>query len=301
MAEWAWCAFRLIVCDEEMEKKLLILSCLIVQSFAVHLFGQGDASGIEDLEEMLYDQSFGVDDLEREDLPRYVPWRERDGLAKYQHFIPRKGWTTNRFVNALIFLATNNLAVNRWRDDRCSRVAAVSLGTLAEIDCQQAQSFVRQICTNAVPLNFEGSSRFIACTLPGVFCRTNFEPEVFDYLRQVCVLTNRYEECSVAMTYHLKSTLCGIPLSWRSDATTNLCRYIYFVIHNVSYGPLSQDHELVNLLPAYSNSIQRIRALEYIANSNTNESRRVKAQRKLDSLLRIPTNELNDLSWITGN
>ena len=86
----------------------------------------------------------------------------------------------------------------------------------------------------------------------------------------------------------------------RPVATTNLCKYIYFVMHHTSYGVFSHDGELMELLPSYSNSMQRIRILQHINNTNTNEHRRSVARLELEPLVRIPTNELNDVYWLEG-
>ena len=59
-----------------------------------------------------------------------------------------------------------------------------------------------------------------------------------------------------------------------------------------------QDLELSNFIPAYSNSLQRLSLMRYVSTSATNAWERSNAALVVQRLGSIPTNQLNDISWI---
>ena len=221
--------------------------------------------------------------------------REHDIVPYFRRYMEETGCTTNQLINGFIYLATNFVNNTIWNDAALkSEVADNSWFALSAVNHPLARSFLLQACTNSPNVK-------LAEALPGVFRYTNLEPEVFDYLRTVCVQTNRYEDCSAGIALVLRNVCRDLPSEVRPAATTNLCKYIYFSIGQSSEDQLALEHELVGLLPTYSNSYQRIEVLRNTMRVHPSEYSRNYAQRILRPLLRIPTNELNDVSWITGD
>ena len=77
-----------------------------------------------------------------------------------------------------------------------------------------------------------------------------------------------------------------------------MCYYLYFSLHHTTKHLSYQDDTLAEFLPAYSNSIQRLETLRHIAATTTNSMTRANVQQRIDMLSAIPTNQLNDISWI---
>jgi hypothetical protein len=79
---------------------------------------------------------------------------------------------------------------------------------------------------------------------------------------------------------------------------TTIANYLYFSICHTTRQVVRQDRKLAFFLSAYSNSIQRLDAMRYVQSTTTNLRTRVLAQQEVDRLSAIPTNQLNDISWI---
>ena len=58
------------------------------------------------------------------------------------------------------------------------------------------------------------------------------------------------------------------------------------------------DGELSNFIPAYSNSLQRLSLMRYVSTSATNAWERSNAAQVVQQLESVPTNQLNNISWI---
>lgn len=248
--------------------------------------------GQEFLEDCLYHTV--PDDYFPNGEPPYIPHRYRDALPEYKVFFERSGWTTNKFVEGLIFAVTNNLVAAKSRDKDKLRIAGRAIWKLSEINHPAVTNFFR--CFN----DTDDTSLFKRTTVPSMFRYTNLEPDVMSYMRSLCVRTNVYSSISFGVAYDMCETLDTLPIELKNVSATNrVARHIYFAIHNVASRIISQDRLLARVLPAYSNSIQRLDAMQYVQSTTTNAKIRVLAQQEINRLSTIPTNQLNDISWIT--
>ena len=93
-------------------------------------------------------------------------------------------------------------------------------------------------------------------------------------------------------------TLSTMPDDLKPAATNRVAQYMYFAIHHVTDSQGWQDRELANFIPAYSNSLQRLSLMRYVSTSATNDWERANAAQVVQRLESLPTNQLNDVSWI---
>ena len=98
--------------------------------------------------------------------------------------------------------------------------------------------------------------------------------------------------------FDMLETLQTMPSELQPAATNRLARYMYYTIRHATRAMAFQDCELAKLIPPYSNSVQRLDAMQYVESTATNELQRVRARMEIDRLLALPTNQLNDVSWI---
>ena len=220
-----------------------------------------------------------------------VPLRSKNALAEFQDFISRHGWTTNQLVESLMFIMTNNMTEANWADADKRRAAGVAAWQLSEINLPAVTNFFRQCnCVN--------TTRLKRYTILGMFPYTNLEPEVLDYMRTLCVRTNVYDRIAPNVMLNMFETLETMPPELKPAATNRVARYMYFAIHHVTDSQGWQDLELSNFIPSYSNSIQRLSLMQYVSTSATNAWERSNAAAIVQALSAIPTNQLNDISWI---
>ena len=248
-------------------------------------------TGQAELEDILCD-GFEPRDYFPEGEPPYVPRRYRDSLPDFQRFIARNGWTTNQLIEGLICAVTNNVKDVNWVDPDRRHVAEIAVWKLGEIDNPAVTNFFRLFNEeDDTPKLKEG-------TIPPMFWRTNLEPEVMAYMRTLCVCTNIYSNVSSLVMRQMFETLSTMPDELKSAATNRVAKYMYFAICHTTKDVTWQDRELANFIPAYSNSTQRCSAMQYVASTIVNPRTRVIAQREVTRLSAIPTNQLNDVSWI---
>ena len=88
------------------------------------------------------------------------------------------------------------------------------------------------------------------------------------------------------------------PGYFNAAATNNFARYQYFVMHHVRSRNGLLDCQIRDFIPAYSNSIQRLNAMRYVANTATNRDQAVWATNQVNRLSALPTNQLNTVSWL---
>ena len=246
--------------------------------------------GQECLEQWLY--HIEPDDNPGDNEPPYVPHRFRDSLPEFEVFFERSGWTTNQFVDGLIFAVTNNLAAISSGNKEKRRIAGRAVWKLSEINRPAVTNFFRHFNdTDDTPL-------FKPNTIPAMVYYTNLEPDVMTYMRTLCIRTNVYCKAEAEVMFGMFETLSTMPDALKPSATNRVARYMYFAIHNVTDSQGWQDRELVNFIPAYSNSIQRLQLMQHVANSATNTWERSNAVAVVQELSAIPTNQLNDISWI---
>ena len=132
-------------------------------------------------------------DYDEGDETSELPVREceKDVIPRYENLMITIGCSTNQLIDGLIYLATNFVNDSDCSDlEERTFISNVALEELSEINHPLARNFIAQACTNNPNVKLAG-------VLPGVFRYTNLEPEVFDYLRTLCVQTNRYEDTAV--------------------------------------------------------------------------------------------------------
>ena len=264
---------------------------LLAVAFVQPTFAQSEWTQERLERKILIDAITPDDDFIHFPEPEDVPEREKDAIKEYHDFIVSGGWTTNQLINAFIQAVTNNISDEKWSQEQNRIVAKTAIVKLSQINIAEAKSFIENVCTN----NTRG---MFGIAVNGMFRYTNFEPEVFDFMRRMCVLTNQYESCVIGVAVDLNWCLWEIPLPYKASATNNLARYHYFVIRHATQSLGAVDGELSRLIPAYSNSIQRLDAMRYVSNTATNRLAVSWANREVQRLSALPTNELNNVSWL---
>ena len=220
-------------------------------------------------------------------LPRY-----RNSLADCRDFFESSGWTTNQFLEGLMCAITNNVTDENWPDEYKRDAAEVAAWKLGEIDNPAVTNFFRQFNDS------DDTDRLKIETIPPVFWRTNLEPEVLAYMRTLCVRTNVYCKVESNVMGDMFETLSTMPDALKPAATNRVAQYMYFAIRHTTRRMGWQDRELSNFIPAYSNSLQRLSLMRYVSTSATNDWERSNAAQVVQRLESLPTNQLNDVSWI---
>ena len=246
--------------------------------------------GQERLERWLY--SIEPDDDPGDDEPPYVPFRCRDALTEFGAFLEGSGWTTNQFVDGLILALTNNLAEAKLGNWEKNRIAGHAAWKLSEINHPAVTNFFR--CFN----DTDETPFLKTVTVPGMFYYTDLEPEVLAYMRSLCIRTNVYCKVECNVMSDMFETLSTMPNELKPAATNRVAKYMYFAIRHVTDSQGWQDIELSRFIPAYSNSLQRLSLMRYVSTSATNDWERSNAAQIVQRLESMPTNQLNDVSWI---
>lgn len=262
--------------------------CAFVASTAMQLVA---LTGQVELEDILSD-GFEPRDYFPEGEPPYVPRRYRDSLPDFQRFIARNGWTTNQFIEGLMYAVTNNAKDANWSDPDRRHVAEIAVWKLGEIDNPAVTNFFRQFNDE------DGTTKLKTGTIPPMFWRTNLEPDVLAYMRSLCVRTNVYCKVESIVMRDMFETLSTMPYELKPAATNRVAQYMYFAIGHTTRRMGWQDRELSNFIPAYSNSLQRLSVMRYVSASATNTWERANAAQIVQRLESMPTNQLNDVSWI---
>ena len=231
------------------------------------------------------------DDFVNEEEPVDVPLRYRDSLKKYGYFIREQGCTTNEFVQALMLAATNGAYSLEWSEDQKDTIAARALTALSEMNRPDVTNFVRIV-------NADGRHHFRYVDFSTPFIHTNLEPEVLDYMRTQCVRTNLYQNLAFSVMLDMLETLSTMPPELQPAATNRVAQYFYFSLGHTIKDQAWQDRELIKLIPSYSNSLQRLSMMQYVAATATNAYHRTYAQEAVQILSSQPTNTLNNIPWI---
>ena len=231
------------------------------------------------------------DDFSDEEEPVDVPLRYRDSLKEYGDFIREQGCTTNEFVEALMLAATNGAYSLEWTEREKNTIAGRALYALSNIDRPDVTNFVRIV-------NADGKQHFRRVNFSAPFIHTNLEPEVLDYMRTQCIRTNLYENVAFSVMFDMLETLRTMPPELQPAATNRVAQYIYFTIGHIADEQNFQDKELIKLIPSYSNSLQRLSLMRYVAATATNTYERAYAQNAVQILSAAPTNTLNNIPWI---
>ena len=234
---------------------------------------------------------FEPDDNFPDGEPPYVPLRERNALPEFQWVFSQSGWTTNQLIEALALAVTNNLSDEVLNDLERRRVPGNAMWKLSEINHPAVTNFFRT-------LNEIGNPRLGPTPISAPFRYTNLEPEVLAYMRTLCVRTNIYERAVDGVLFDMLETLDTMPLEFKPAATNRVAKFIYYSVRHTTRSMLYQDKRLAGLVPAYSNSAQRLDAMRYVAATATNRGQRTHAQMEADRLSEPPADQLNDLPWI---
>ena len=267
---------------------ICVLATAVPLSFAI---ADGLPYGQERLERWLY--GIEPDDDPGDNEPPYVPHRNRDALTEFRAFFEGSGWTTNQFIEGLVLAVTNNLGLANSGDWAKQRTVNRAMWKLSEINHPAVTNFFRAYIDDE-----ENTPTFAKGAISAMIYYTNLEPDVLSYMRSLCVRTNIYckAECNVMLD--MFETLSTMPDELKPAATNRVAQYMYFAIGHVTDSQGWQDIELSRFIPAYSNSIQRRAAMKYVASTIANPRTRALAQQQVDRLSAIPTNQLNDVSWI---
>ncbi|MCR5751282.1 MAG: hypothetical protein K6G91_04910, partial [Kiritimatiellae bacterium] len=135
-------------------------------------------------------------------------------------------------------------------------------------------------------------------SVTSMFKRTNLDPEVMAYMRVLCVRTNMYSRTVPMVMRYMFDTLSTMPEELKPAATNRVASFMYFSVWNTPEDVSWQDQELAKFLPAYSNSVQRLSALRHVAATTENWRTRAIVQKEVDRLSSLPTNQINNISWI---
>ena len=224
--------------------------------------------------------------------PPHVPLRNRDAMPGFSGFISESGWTTNQFIEGLMLAFTNCTTVVNWSQEERENIVGTAGWKLSEIDHPAVTNFFRKC-------NDDGLVEYRGTTVSGMIPYTKLEPEVLAYMRTLCVRTNLYDDVATMVIYNMLDTLSSLPDAMKPAATNRVAQYMYFSLHHTTQNLSFQDRMLTEFLPAYSNSVQRLDALAHIAATTTNSVTRANVQQRIDMLSAIPTNQLNNILWIT--
>ena len=262
-----------------------ITTCFFVSLKAENVWGQAD------LEDWL--DGIIIPDYYPDGEPAYVPYRYRDSLPEFQEFFVKSGWTTNQLIEGLILVVTNNLVEGNWTDPEKQRMAGMAIWKLTEINHPSVTNFFYHFNET------DRTQRFKRETIPAMIHFTNVEPNVLSYLRSKCTDTNIYDHVALSVADALLEALHTMPSEFKLESTNRIARYMYYSLHYMTKSMLWQDRELAKLIPLYSNSVQRLELMNYVIENTTNAVLRNRVQIEAERLSAIPTNQLNDVSWIT--
>ena len=269
-------------------RKVIVVACMVaVAAVAGTMYDQAA------LERRLYFLCLPRDNLtlEEEDALA-LPRRSRDALKNgFGRFIVQGGWTTNQVIEGLMFVATNYMSDANWTTERNRDKAVNAFCTLRDINHPMVTNFFRSVNNT----NIRGCHDI---TLPGLVQYSHLEPELLDYLKGFCVQTNIYDHLATHMMMEMFECYNTLPEAEKPAAKVRLAKYMYFAIRNVTDSQGWQDEELSKFVPTYSNSLQRLETMRYVASTATNAWERSNASQVVQGLSSMSTNQLNDVSWI---
>ena len=233
------------------------------------------------------------DDFVNYPEPPHVPLRFRNSYSECSNFVNSVGWTTNQFIEGLVFAFTNNITDAAWEDEERQRTAEMAVVTLGEIPDPAVTNYFRSV------MDRDDLRGLQSLMITPMFQYTNLEPEVLDYIKTLCLRTNIYCYVSSSVANDIYETLSTMRDEFKGADTTNrVARFMYYSIFHTVRSMTYQDRMLAEFLPAYSNSLQRLEAMHYVATTATNELLRPLAQAEADRLERLGTNNLVNIEWI---
>ena len=254
--------------------------------------GNAETSEWRDSLEFTFCNGVGPDDDIDDTVPE-VPLRFRDTLKEFEYFFQKWNISTNQFIDALIEMSTNNF-VRVWNEEEKEHISGCALWKLSEIDYPAVTNFFRRV-------NEAEFSNIPWISTISMFAYTNLEPEVLEYIKTQCLKTNKYDNAIGTTMLYMMKTLDSMDSNLKLSATNRVANYIYFAIHHTSCLQTYQDEELASFLPIYSNSIQRLNAMRHVSYTATNAYDRITASNEVIRLLSIPSNQLNNVTWLTAD
>ena len=135
--------------------------------------------------------------------------------------------------------------------------------------------------------------------VPSLFKYTQLEPDVMPRLWNFSTQTNRFDSVAPIVAWNLLDCLSSMLESGRPAAKQRVARFMYRTMRQVTASQTWQDEQLAKLIPAYSNSLQRLEGLRYLKDHSVRTYEREKATQEFIRLNAIPTNMLNDVQWIS--
>ena len=230
-------------------------------------------------------------DYDETDASYDIPGRMRDALPLFHDVFQESGWTTNELVEALIAVVSNGLQTVNLQDPDMRRSTVVAMRQLADINHPAVTNFFSSI----VYEDIHGMEKIV---IPGLFRYTNLESDVVARLYDLCVCTNKYDESAPIVAWDLLECLSTVPEAERDAAKVRVAKYMYYSSRHISSSQTWQDEELANLIPNYSNSLQRLDQALFFIHNSTNAYEQAKALGQYNRLCAFPTNALNDVSWL---
>ena len=272
------------------------METIMTKSFGVVMLALALTALAESEEQVLLEHrlryGFERRDYYLEKAPVFVPKRYRNALPEFAGIISKNNWTTNQFIDGMICAITNNVKDDNWSDIGKQRIAKVAARKLSEIDLPAVTNFFRQFNES------DNTTRLNDITIPAMFWRTNLEPEVMAYMLTLCARTNVFDNVEDVVMNDMVKTLSMLPSELKPGAANRVAKYIYFSIRHTKHSIAWQDRELSKLVSPYSKSVQRLSALRHVEATTANPQIRDWAHKEVESLSSIPTNQLNNISWI---
>lgn len=229
------------------------------------------------------------DDEDAQDIPN----RSLDAVPLFQDVMEANGWSTNDLVSSLIHVVSNGLVSSNWESAEAKRSVAVAIRQLSNINHPAVTNYFSSIVSS----DLHGLEKIV---IPGLFKYTYLEQEVMDRLQALCVQTNRYDRAAAIVAWDLLDCLSSMPDSERETAKLRVARYMYFSMRQVTSSQTWQDEKLAELIPSYSNSVERLNQMRYLMLHSERSYERERATIQFNRLSAMPTNALNNVQWINS-
>lgn len=264
----------------------LLVLCMITGS--AYCFGEWSE---QRLESFLRTSGRFVDNDYDGDYVDDIPNWERDALPLFRDVLQESGWSTNQLVQQLISIASNGLSSANWECPLKRRSTAVALAQLSDINHPAVTNYFRTV----VGSDLHGLESVV---VPGLFKYSYLEPEVFEVLYQASSFTNSYRKAASEVAMALLDGLERVPINARAGANVRVAKFMYRTMRQVESSQTWQDGKLANLITDYSNSVQRLNQMRYFLRHSTNSYERAMATQQYNRLCSLPTNCLNNVSWL---
>lgn len=264
---------------------ILMLGVIVLGNVSAELWT------IERLESFLRNSSRFVESDYDEDAEDDIPNRRRDAIPLFADVMSENGWTTNDLVTALTQVVSNGIIASNWESVDKRIAVAMSVRQLSDIDHPAVTNYFAGIITN----DLHGLEKVI---VPSMFKYTQLEPCVIENLWEFSAQTNRYDKVASIVVWDLLECISSMDEANRPAAKMRVAKFLYHSMRQVTESQTWQDEQLAKLIPAYSNSVERLDQVRYLKEHSTRIYERDKATQELDRLSAMPTNMLNSVPWI---